>query len=135
MPIKRNDNIYKFTARFHKSKTGAIKKLLVDKLGNSNLTTSGDTFRWIKTENGDKLYDCKLTDDTLKIYVDKEYANSKIVEMMSDFGEVLKDAISGTDSKEEAKKIAESELKSAERELERAKRVLEKVKRRLERNN
>ncbi|QOD61900.1 hypothetical protein H9I45_05520 [Polaribacter haliotis] len=133
--IKRNDNIYKFTASFHESKTGSIKKLLVDKLGNSNLTVSGDTYRWIKTENGDKLYDCKLTDDSLKIYVDKEYANSKVVDMMDEFGEVLKDAISGTDSKEEAKKIAESELKSAERELARAKRALEKVKKRLERNN
>lgn len=133
--IKRNDNIYKFTASFHESKTESIKKLLVDKLGNYNLTVSGDTYRWIKTENGDKLYDCKLTDDSLKIYVDKEYANSKVVDMMDEFGEVLKDAISGTDSKEEAKKIAESELKSAERELARAKRALEKVKKRLERNN
>ena len=28
--IKRNDDIYKFSARFHESKTGSIKKLLVE---------------------------------------------------------------------------------------------------------
>lgn len=127
--IKKNENVYKFNARFHESKTGSIKKLLIDKLGKSNLTIDGDTFRWVKTEDGDKLYDCKLTDNTLKIYVDKEYANSKIVDMMIEFGSVLKDAISGTDSEEEAKKDAETELKRAERALERAKREVERLKR------
>lgn len=128
--IKRNDDIYKFSAKFHESKSGSIKKLLVDKLGTSNLKVSGETYRWQKSENGEKLYDCKLTDSTLKIYVDKEYATSKIVDMMDEFGVVLKDAISGSNSKEEEKRIAESELKSAERELKRAKKALEKAKRR-----
>tara|TARA_R110002050_G_scaffold213131_1_gene349340 strand:+ start:2392 stop:2967 length:576 start_codon:yes stop_codon:yes gene_type:complete len=133
--IKKNNNIYKFTARFHESKSGTIKKLLIDKLGNPNLSVADDTYRWIKTNNGNKLYDCKLTEDTLKIYVDKEFSTSNITEMMDEFGEVLKEVISGTDSKEEAKRIAKSELESAEKELARAKRELEKVKRRLERNN
>ena len=128
--IKRNDNIYKFNAKFHESKSGSIKKLLVDKLGNSDLKVSNDTYRWMKSENGEKLYDCKLTDSTLKIYVDKEYANTKLVEMMDEFGIVLKDLISGSDSKEEEKRIAESELESAERELERAKKALVNAKKR-----
>ena len=129
--IKRNDDIYKFSARFHESKTGSIKKLLVDKLGKSNLNIIGDTYRWVKSEGGEKLYDCKLTDTTLKIYVDKEYANSKIVDMMDEFGIVLKDAISGTDSKKEAKETAERDLKRAEKELARAKRALERAKRKM----
>jgi hypothetical protein len=128
--IKRNDNVYKFNAKFHESKTGSIKKLLLDKLGNTNLTVNDGIYRWIKSEKGDKLYDCKLTDNTLKIYVDKEYANTKIVEMMDEFGVVLKDAISGTDSKVQAKKDAEKELKRAERALAVAKRELENAKRR-----
>tara|TARA_R110002126_G_scaffold124451_4_gene266544 strand:+ start:51052 stop:51621 length:570 start_codon:yes stop_codon:yes gene_type:complete len=127
--IKRNDNVYKFNARFHESKIGSIKKMLIDKLGKSNLTITDDTFRWIKTENGDKVYDCKLTDNTLKIYVDKEYANVKIVEMMDAFGAVLKDAISGTDSEEDANKDAERALKDAERALAKAKREVERLKR------
>lgn len=127
--IKRNENVYKFNARFHESKTGSIKKLLVDKLGKSNLTVDGDTFRWEKREDGEKLYDCKLTEKTLKIYVDKEYANAKIVDMMNDFGVVLKDAISGTNSEEEAKKDAEKELRRAEKALAKAKREVEKLKR------
>ena len=127
--IKRNDNIYKFSAKFHESKTGSIKKLLIDKLGKSNLKVDGDTFRWIKSENGDNLYDVKLTDNSLKIYVDKEYANARIVDMMDTFGTVLKDAISGTDSNKEAEKDAKRALKDAEKELARAKREVERLKR------
>ena len=128
--IKRNDDIYKFSARFHKSKTGDIKKLLVDKFGKSNLKVDGDIYRWVKSEGGDKIYDCKLTGNMLKIYVDKEYANSKTINMIDEFGTVLKDAISGTDSKKQAKEDAERELKRAERALERAKREVERIKRR-----
>lgn len=127
--IKKNEDIYKFSARFHESKTGSIKKLLVDKLGNDNLTVSGDVYRWIKKENGEKLYDCKLTDNTLKIYVDKEFTNSKMIEMIEEFGNVLKDTISGTNSEEEAKKNAERALKRAERALAKAKREVERLKR------
>jgi len=127
--IKRTDNVYKFNAKFHESKTGSIKKMLIDKLGKSNLIITDDTFRWIKTENGDKIYDCKLTDNTLKIYVDKEYANVKIVDMMDAFGADLKDAISGTDSDDEEKKNIGRALKDAERTLAKAKREVERLKR------
>lgn len=133
--IKRNDDIYKFSARFHESKTGSIKKLLVDKFGKSNLKIVGDTYRWVKNEKGEKLYDCKLTETTLKLYVDKEYANSKIITMMDEFGVVLKDAISGTDSKKEAKENAERDLKRAERDLARAKRALERAKKQIRKSN
>ncbi|WP_299671732.1 hypothetical protein [uncultured Polaribacter sp.] len=61
--------------------------------------------------------------------------------MIEEFGMLLKDTISGTDSKQEAKddaerelNRAESELESAERELKRAKLALEKSKRRIKNN-
>ena len=129
--IKRNDDIYKFSARFHENKVGSIKRILVDKLGNSNLTVSGDTYRWIKKDNEEKLYDCKLTDNNLKIYVDKEYASSKLVDFMDNLGVVLKDAISGSDSEKEEKERAEADLKRAQNDLKRAKRNLERVKKNL----
>ncbi|WP_435415665.1 hypothetical protein [Polaribacter aestuariivivens] len=127
--IKRNDNVYKFNAKFHESKTGSIKKLLVDKFGKSNLKIDGDVYRWVKIEKGTKLYDAKLTSNSLKIYVYKEYANSKIVDMIDAFGTVLKDVISGTDSEEEAKKDNKRALKEAERALAKAKREVERLKR------
>lgn len=133
--IKRNNNIYKLTARFNESKTGVLKKLLVDKLGNSNLRVSGDKYIWTKIKNGNKLYDCKLTENTLKIYVDKEFSNSKTIEVMNALGDEVKDLISGSDSKEDAKRIAERELITAEKELVRAKNELEKVRRSLIKNN
>ena len=133
--IKRNNNIYKLSARFNESKTCAIKKMLVDKLGNSNLKVSGDTYIWTKIKNGNKLYHCKLTEDILKIYVDKEFLNSKTIKIMNTLGDEVKDLISGSDSKEHTKRIAERELITAEKELVRAKIELEKVRRRLIKNN
>jgi hypothetical protein len=47
---------------------------------------------------------------------------------MNDLGDVLKDAISGTDSEQQDKEDAERALKKAERALERAKREVERVK-------
>ncbi len=85
----------------------------------------------MKNKNGEKLYDFKLTANTLKIYVDKEYARVTIVEMIDEFGSVLKDAISGSGSKKEEKNRVEPELKRAQKDLERAKRDLERAKRKL----
>jgi hypothetical protein len=129
--IKRNDNIYKFSAKFHESKFKSLKKLVVDQLGDKYLTVSEDMYKWIKTENGEKIYECKLTEDRLRIYVDKEYASSNIINMMNDFGDVLKDAISDTDSKKSAEEVTQRELKIAERALERAKREVERIKARV----
>ncbi|TXD53615.1 MULTISPECIES: hypothetical protein [unclassified Polaribacter] len=128
--IKRNDNVYKFSAKFHESKFESLKKLVTDKLGDKNLTVSKDMHKWLKSENGEKVYECKLTEDRLRIYVDKEYASTNMITMMNDFGDVLKDAISGTDSKQQDKEEAERALKKAEKALKRAQRELEKVKNR-----
>ncbi len=67
----------------------------------------------------------------MKIYVYKEYARATVVEMIDEFGSVLKDAISGSYSKKEEKNRAEAELKRAQKNLERAKRDLERAKRKL----
>jgi len=67
----------------------------------------------------------------LKIYVDKECTRATVVAMIDEFGSVLKDAISGSDSKKEEKNRAEAELKRAQKDLARAKRDLERVKRKL----
>lgn len=129
--IKRNDDIYKFRAKFHESKFESLKKLLLNQLGDKNLTVSEDLHKWLKIKNGEKIYECKLTEDRLKIYVDKEYASANTIATMNDFGEVLKHTISGSDSEEQAKEDAERALKIAERALERAKREVEKVKQRV----
>jgi len=126
--IKNNDNIYKFSAKFHESKFESLRKLLLNQLGDKNLTVSEDLYKWLKIKNGEKIYECKLTEDRLKIYVDKEYASANIIAMMNDFGAVLKDAISGTDSKKTAEEEIERELEIAERALERAKREVKRIK-------
>lgn len=130
--IKRNDNVYKFSAKFHKNKFESLKKLVLDKLGDENLTVSKDMHRWLKSEDGEKVYECKLTENRLKIYVDKEYANTNMITMMNDFGDVLKDAISGTDDEQEDKEDAEKAIQKAEKSLKRAQRELEKAKNRVD---
>lgn len=126
--IKRNDNIYKFSAKFHESKFVGIKKLALEQLGDKNLTVSEYMHRWLKSENGEKIYEVKLSENRLKIYVDKEYANTNIITMMNDFGDVLKDVISGTDSEQQDKEDAERALKKAEKALKLTRRELEKAK-------
>ena len=54
---------------------------------------------------------------------------------MNTLGDEVKDLISGSDSKEHTKRIAERELITAEKELVRAKIELEKVRRRLIKND
>jgi hypothetical protein len=102
--------------------------MLINELGNTNLTVSSDTFSWVENENGKKLYECTLTETRLKIFVDKEYANSLVIEMMDKLGVALKDLISGTDTKKEEKEQAERAFKDAESALESAKQELERVK-------
>ncbi len=76
--IKRSDETYKFTAKFHESKLSSIRKLLVDKLGKTDLKIKNGTYKWAKNENGKRLYDCSLTENTLKIYV---YKNIQIFKL------------------------------------------------------
>ncbi len=133
--IKRNDNVYKFNAKFDKSKTNTVKDLLLNKLDKRELTIDGDTYLWKKMSEGEEVFRCKLTNGRLKIFVDKEYLSKKFSYMIDEFGTVLKDAISGEDSKKESMKRAKRDLEKAERDLERAKRDLERAKRKLKRTN
>lgn len=129
--IKRNDNVYKFNAKFDERKTNAIKDLLLSKLNKRELTIDGDTYLWKRMNDGEEVFRCKLTDGRLKIFVDKEYVSQKFNDMIDAFGVVLKDAISGEDSEKENMERAKRDLEKAERDLERAKRDLEKAKRKL----
>ena len=135
--IKKSENVYKLNARFGKHRTDEIKKMLVKELGKKTMKTSGRTYSWVKYNQGEEVFECKLSQGRLRLFVDKEYAPEKMIEEVVVFGDILKDAISGSDSKEQAEediRRAKEDIKRAQKDLERAKRQLERVKRKTKDN-
>lgn len=135
--IKKSENVYKLNARFGKHRTEEIKKILLKELGRKTMKISGKTYSWVKYNQGEEVFECKLSQGRLRLFVDKEYAPERMIEEMVIFGDILKDAITGSDSKKEAEedvKRAKEDIKRAQKDLERAKRQLERVKRKAKDN-
>ncbi len=112
------------------------KKVLIDKFGRSDLKINGNDYSWTKQVDGHNVLECKLTKGHLRLVINKDYASASFREMISDFGIYLKDYISGSNSKDEAKKDTErasKDLERAKKELKRAEENLERSKRNLER--
>nr|WP_321232995.1 hypothetical protein [uncultured Psychroserpens sp.] len=130
--ISISDDSYKFRASYHKSKNDGVKSILLKTLGKSNLNINGNTYLWSDNQNGDEVFECKLTKGHLRMYLDTEVASKGFLDKINTLGNDLKYYISGTDrKKEEAKKAerAQRDLERAQRDLERAKRDLERAKR------
>ncbi|MBC2843785.1 hypothetical protein [Winogradskyella flava] len=128
--ISISDDSYKFKASYHKSKNNGVKTILLNQLGKSNLNVNGNTYLWSNNQSGNEVFECKLTNGRLRMYVDTEVASKSFVEKINKLGNNLKYYISGTDAKKESEKAAakaKRELERAERELERAKREAERT--------
>ena len=122
--VSVSDESYKFRARFHGSKTEGLKARLLEGLGKKNLTIKGSTYLWTDAKQGDDLFECKLTNGQLRIYLDTEMASKDFTNDIKKLGDELKHYISGSSAKDATKELekAERELERAERELARAKR-------------
>ncbi|RZN84574.1 MAG: hypothetical protein EVB11_00545 [Winogradskyella sp.] len=134
--ISLSDDTYKFRASYHKSKNNGVKDILLEKLGENGLKISGNTYMWTNSENGDEVFECKLTNGRLRMYLDLDYTSDAFLEKIKAMGQDLKYYISGSSKeKEEAKKVARAkrEMERAQRDLERAQRDLERSKRAAER--
>ena len=125
--ISVSDDSYKFRASYHKSKNDGVKAMLLDQLGKDNLKVKGNTYVWIDSQSGGDVFECKLTNGHLKMFVDTEATSKIFADKMNTLGTKLKYYISGSDAKKEEAKTTERakrELERAERELERAKREM-----------
>ena len=129
--VKKNQRVYKLTASFDRGRTNEIKKILLKKLGKRELNVTGSTYTWIKIIKGEEFFECKLTKGKLRFFIDKEYASSSFIESMVNFGDKLRDTITGSDTDKEEIERAKEELKRAEERLKRAKKQLERVKNKL----
>ncbi len=130
--ISVSDDSYKFKASYHKSKNEGVKAMLLDKLGKSNLTVNGNTYLWVDSQSGEEVFECKLTNGHLRMFVDIEAASKSFMDKINALGNKLKYYISGSDAKKEEAKTAERakrELDRAEREVARAKRELARAER------
>jgi len=122
-----SDDSYKFRARFSKLKTAKVKAVLLDRLGKTSLKAKGGKYEWIKIKNGDEVFECKLTNGRVRIFVNKEEVSSPFLKEIEALGKELRIVIAG----EQSKKHKERELERAQRDLVRAKQNLERAKRKL----
>lgn len=92
--VKRNESVYKFRAIFDKSKTEAIKQLLLDKLGKTDVIVSNrNNYVWEKQIDDENVLECKLTKGNLRILVNKNLASSLLMETINDLELELKASI------------------------------------------
>ncbi len=132
--VTKSNDSYKLKASFHKSKTEKIKIIIIERLGKENIIVKNGTYLWNRIVNGDEVFGCRLSKEHLKIFINKDEMSAGFYNKIEALGEELKDAISGTNSKQQAKKDSERakrDLERAQRDLERAQRDLERAKRNL----
>ena len=98
--ISVSDDEYKFRARFHQSKNNGVKAILMEQLGKNNLNINGSTFIWTNNKGND-IFECKLTNGRLRIYLDTEEASNKFIEDIKTLGNTLKQYISGSKDNDE----------------------------------
>jgi hypothetical protein len=125
--ISISDDSYKFRARYDKSKNEGVKAMLLEQLGKRNLTENGNTSLWRDDQNGNTIFEYKLTKGHLRMYIDTDLVSHGYSEKINNLGNDLRYFISGDDpNKKEAKAAssAKRELELAEKELARAKREL-----------
>ena len=132
--ISNSNESYKFRARFDKSKTDDVKKILLAKLSNKDSRISKKKHLWVENIGGDDVFKCELTKGKVKISLDKDDVSTSYYNKIRALGNELKALIYGTSSKEDstyAVKRAEKKLKRAKRNLDRAKKELEKAKKKI----
>ena len=98
--------------------------MLIDNLGEEGLTKSGNSFKW---SHGSNSFECKLSNTSLKLYLDYESSNSNFISHVEELATNLKYAVSGGNPEDDIKR-AEDDVARAKAELDRAKARLEKSK-------
>ncbi len=122
--VSKTDDDLRIKARFHKSRFNTIKSMLIDNLGEEGLTKSESTFKW---SHGSDSFECKLSNTSLRLFLDYESSNSNFISHVEELATNLKYAVSGGNPEDDIKR-AEDDVARAKVELDRAKARLEKSK-------
>lgn len=135
-----SDDTYKVRAKFPERKTAKISAYLLEELGKKNMTSLGSKQQWRVEYNGDKGYEVKIDEGSLRIFIDKELVSSNLLNKFKTITKNIKNYTSGkSDEKREEEKLKreeerlEREAEQLMREAERKIREAERLQREAER--
>jgi hypothetical protein len=130
--VSNSDDSYKFTSRFQKSKRVKIQELLSKRLKGYGLKVSGKNYVWSEKRNGSLVFECKLTNRTMKLFLYKNEVPNSAYKKVKALGVELQKLItkhSNTGYGYRSVNSAKEDVRRAERELKRAKERLKIVER------
>lgn len=126
--ISNDNETYKLRARYNKRLTSKIRTFLMKELSNKNYYKTGTTSHWKIEKNGEDVFYCKLTKNSLRIYMEKESFSGKFQKEIVAMGKELRYLMSGRNATEEKRR----ELERAKRELRRAEKALKEAQDRID---
>ena len=125
--ISHTDEDYKLRARFPNNREAKLKTLIQNSLGDKNLDIRKGYSKW---SNDKKVYEIKLTETTLRIWLDLTVASPDLVKKFEALGNDAKTIISGSTAnaeKDRMQREAERMRREADRMQQEAKRLEEQV--------
>jgi len=130
--VSDSDDSYKFTSRFQGTKKIKIQELLSKRLKGYGLKISGKNYVWSEERNGSLVFECKLTNRSLKMFLYKNEVSNSAYKKVRALGVELQKLISkhtNSDYGYNGVNNARENVRRATRELERAKERLKIVER------
>lgn len=91
--VQISDDSYLLIAKFDSFRRKDVQKLLLENLEKEYLIQNGTTMIWRRSNNGDAAYSVTLSDEKLKITVDKELVSGGTVEKFKALGEKISESL------------------------------------------
>jgi len=132
--VSNSNNIYKFTSKFQSSKRKGVLDILENELNDIQVRKKGNQYSWSKEKNGKIVFECKLTNSTLKIFLDKDESTYQFNKKVKKLGDELRIYISAHKSfsyTTSSNSVGDAQVRvdKAKEELKRSLKNLEKAKR------
>jgi len=134
--ISHTDDDYKLKASFPKNREARLKELIQNTLGDKNLDIRKGYSKW---SNDEKVYEIKLTETSLRIWLDLNIASPDLIEKFKTLGEDAKTIISGSTATVEKDRMQREadrmrlEADRMQREAQRLEQQIERETKRTER--
>lgn len=91
--ISDSDDSYTLRAEFDSSKRAKLQKLLLEHLDKDFLSTKGSVMVWKKEQDDETAYIFALSEDKLKVSIDKELISRSSFEKFKTLGEKISDVL------------------------------------------
>jgi len=125
--VSNSDDSYKFTSKFQGTKRKKIQELLSKRLKGYGLKISGKNYVWSEEGNGSVVFECKLTNSTLKMFLYKNEVSNSAYRKVKALGVELQKLI----TKHSNSGFKYNDVNSAREDVSRAARALKRAKERL----